>query len=248
MSLNKFKNKSESQLKVGDSIISRKSGWKFDKEVVANFGSHVRRSIPLYETGHQLVCELSDFFIHDDSLCYELGTSVGELIEKVAIQNSHKKIMFVGIDIEEGMIAKARERCKQYKNIQLETADLNLFEFEPSDLIISYYTIQFIPPKFRQELFNRIYESLNWGGAFILFEKVRGADARFQDILTSLYTEFKLNQGFSSDEIISKSQSLKGVLEPFSAQGNIDLLSRAGFQDIETVMKHSCFQGFLAIK
>ena len=100
MSLNKFKNKSESRIQVGDSIITRNSGWKFDNEVVANFESHVRRSIPLYETGHQLVCELSDFFIHDGSLCYELGTSVGELIEKVALQNSHKKIKFVGVDID----------------------------------------------------------------------------------------------------------------------------------------------------
>ena len=126
-------NKSESRIQVGDSINTRNSGWKFDIEVVANFESHVRRSIPLYETGHQLVCELSDFFIHDGSLCYELGTSVGELIEKVSIQNSHKKIKFIGLDIEEGMIAKARERCKQYENIQLQTADLNLYEFERSD-------------------------------------------------------------------------------------------------------------------
>ncbi|MFW6275739.1 MAG: methyltransferase, partial [bacterium] len=60
--------------------------------------------------------------------------------------------------------------------------------------------------------------------------------------------EFKINQGFSPEEIISKSQSLKGVLEPFSVQGNIDLLKRAGFKDIETIMKYTCFQGFLAIK
>mgnify|MGYP000692191902 CR=1 FL=1 len=81
-----------------------------------------------------------------------------------------------------------------------------------------------------------------------MFEKVRGPDARFQDILNDLYTDFKLEQGYSSEEIIGKSRSLKGVLEPFSSQGNLDLLSRSGFVDIMTIFKYFCFEGILAIK
>lgn len=244
----KIKSNSSAGIEAGDSIITKNSGWKFDKNVANHFEKHVRRSIPFYEEGHQLVCELSDFFIQDGSLCYEIGTSVGELIEKLANHNEHKSATFIGIDKEESMIEKARMRNASYSSVKLETADVNLFDFEPSDYIVSYYCIQFISPKFRQQLINHIYQSLNWGGAFILFEKVRGSDARFQDILTALYTEFKLNQGYLPEEIVSKSQSLKGVLEPFSIQGNIDLLKRAGFKDIETVMKYTCFQGFLAIK
>ena len=55
-------------------------------------------------------------------------------------------------------------------------------------------------------------------------------------------------QGYSYDEIIGKSRSLKGVLEPFSTQGNIDLAKRAGFKDITTIFKYVCFEGFIAIK
>jgi tRNA (cmo5U34)-methyltransferase len=77
---------------------------------------------------------------------------------------------------------------------------------------------------------------------------VRGADARFQDIITALYNDYKLRAGYTPDEIINKSRSLKGVLEPFSTQGNLDMLRRAGFVDINTVQKYLCFEGFLAIK
>ena len=66
--------------------------------------------------------------------------------------------------------------------------------------------------------------------------------------LSSLYTDFKLRNGFSPDEIIAKQNSLKGVLEPFSTQGNLEMLKRAGFVDVITVMKYGCFEGFLAIK
>ena len=77
---------------------------------------------------------------------------------------------------------------------------------------------QFIPPKYRQNVINKIYKSLNWGGAFIMFEKL-GSDARFQDILNSLYLDF-MREWFFNQEIIEKQKSLRGVLEPFSTFGN----------------------------
>ena len=125
---------------------------------------------------------------------------------------------------------------------------ISKFNLKKNDLIISYYTMQFIPPRYRQNIINKIYKSLNWGGAFIMFEKLRASDARFQDIFSIVYNDFKLKNGFSHEDIVQKTRSLKGILEPFSTQGNLDLLKRAGFVDFMTVMKYVCFEGFLAIK
>ena len=127
-------------------------------------------------------------------------------------------------------------------NSILET-DLNI-----SDFIISYYTIQFIRPAYRQLVFDKIYNSLNWGGGFILYEKVRAPDARFQDITTQIYNDFKVENGYTTDEIMGKAKSLKGILEPFSTKGNIEMLQRSGFSDIMTIQKYVSFEGFLAIK
>ena len=65
---------------------------------------------------------------------------------------------------------------------------------------------------------------------------------------SQLYTDYKLDVGYDAEEIVAKSRSLKGVLEPFSTQANIDLAKRAGFKDIMTIMKYVCFEGFVAIK
>ena len=59
---------------------------------------------------------------------------------------------------------------------------------------------------------------------------------------------YKLDAGYDAEEIVAKARSLKGVLEPFSSQANIDMARRAGFQDVVTVFKYVCFEGFLAIK
>ena len=88
-------------------------------------------------------------------------------------------------------------------------------------MIVSLYTIQFLQPKFRQQLFKKIYNSLNWGGAFIYFEKIRGNDARFQDILNFLYFDFKQESGLSPVNILNKEISLRSVLEPYTINANL---------------------------
>jgi len=234
---------------VGQKIAADNAGWTFGGDVADTFVEHIRQSVPLYESGHDLTCQVSDFFVQNDSVCYEIGTSTGELLRKLAVHNAAKpNVRWIGFDLEEPMVEAARDHCKDVPNITIVKEDARLAEMEKSDMIVSYYTMQFVPPRYRQELFDRIYETLNWGGAFVMFEKVRGPDARFQDMMSQLYNDFKIKNGFSGEEIVEKTRSLKGVLEPFSTQGNLDLLARAGFKDVTTIQKYLCFEGFLAIK
>jgi len=232
----------------GDSIQAKNSAWSFGGEVSEHFDAHIEKSVPLYHEGHDLIGKLSDFFLSDDSVCYELGCSTGALSHKILTRNEHKKVEYVGIDLEESMIEKARKRCSDQENFSGVVSDILDIEFEPADLIIAYYTMQFTRPKHRQLIYDRIYNALNWGGAFVLFEKVRAPDARFQDMMTAIYTDYKIDRGYQAEEIVAKARSLKGVLEPFSTQGNCDLLNRAGFVDMMTVMKYVSFEGYLAIK
>ena len=233
---------------VGDSIIADNANWSFGGNVSKTFDSHVSKSVPLYREGHDFIAKISDFFLNDDSICYDLGCSTGELVHVLVNRNKNKTVKFIAIDREDGMVEEARKKNKKLKNVVVVKSDLVDIDFEKADLIVSYYTMQFVKPKNRQIMFDRIFNALNWGGGFLLFEKVRAPDARFQDMMSAIYTDYKLENGYNSEEIIAKSRSLKGVLEPFSTQGNLDLLKRAGFVDIMTIMKFISFEGFLAIK
>jgi len=235
-------------MEVGENLKVDNASWTFSGDVAKNFEDHVQKSVPLYLEGHQLVLEISDFFLHQNSICYEIGCSTGILCSKLAKHNEAKKARIIGIDVEPDMISFAKDKYGSLPNIDFECENIIESTLDSADLIVSYYTIQFISPSVRQILFDKLYQSLNWGGALLLFEKVRAPDARFQDIMTSIYTEYKLSEGYTPSEIVSKSKSLKGVLEPFSTNGNLELLKRAGFKDITTVLKYVCFEGFLAIK
>ena len=234
---------------VGQNISAANGMWSFGNNVADNFVEHANLSIPLYKLGHELVCDLSEFFVAQNSICYEIGSSTGELTKKLGERNSHKNnIKIIGIESEANMVEKAKQNCKNINSVEFQNANVIDFAFEPTDFLVSYYCVQFIKPSVRQLIIDKIYKSLNWGGAFLLFEKVRGPDARFQDISNIWYNSFKIKNGFTPSEVISKTESLKTVLEPFSTQGNLDMLQRAGFKDISSIMKYMCFEGFLAIK
>ena len=234
-------------MRVDKNIDSNNASWTF-KGIEKDFEEHIRKSVPFYDHGHEIVCSYSDFFLSkNNSVAYEIGCSSGTLTKKLLEWNKHKSLKLIGLDNELGMINHCKNNCAD-KRASFIHDDVSNFEFDKSNMIISYYTMQFIHPSNRQEVFNRIYNSLEWGGAFIFFEKTRANDARFQDYQNQLYSDFKLANGFDESEIINKTRSLKGILEPFSSEGNHGLLERAGFIDYMTIFKSISFQGFLAIK
>ena len=234
--------------KVGNKITAENANWSFSGKTPKNFDTHINKSIPLYKWTHEIGLEVADFFLTNNSITYDIGCSTGTFVKKLSSRVKNKKVKIIGIDEIPEMIKKAKLNCRKNKNIFFYKANIESLNLKKNNLITSFFTMSFIKPSKRQIIFNKVFKSLNWGGGFLFFDKVRAPDARFQDMMSQIYNEFKISQGFSSDEILSKSSSLKGVLEPFSSKANIMLAKRAGFKDIMTVFKFLNFEGFLAIK
>ena len=234
----------------GDNINTNVSSWEFGGNTPQSFDEHISKSVPGYSFGQSLIASYSDYFINlTPKLIYDLGCSTGSLLSKIEERHKSKDVSYVGIDIVPEMLEVAKKR--KYINpsrFSFLSQDLMNVDFKSSSIITSYYTLQFILPSVRQNLVNKIYNSLAWGGAFFVFEKTRGPDGRFQDMNSHVYNEYKLNQGYKPEEIFSKSRSLAGVLEPFSDNGNYEMFKRAGFQDIEYIFTNICFKGWICIK
>lgn len=233
---------------VGDSISAGRGDWKFSGDMVTHFVDHARKSIPFYDEGHKVVRRLSDYFITAGSQAYELGCSTGELSSQLALFHAHKdSVRVTGIDSQSDMINTART-SHVLEGLSFDVGDVVTYPYEPASFVVSYYCIQFIPPKDRQRLFDRIYEALDWGGCFVVFDKVRAPDARFQDMMTGLYHDFKSENGYSDEEIMEKARSLRGIQEPYSSEENKRYYERAGFKDVMSIFKYLSFEGFIGIK
>lgn len=236
------------KLKIDNDIFQKNQEWSFSNKIAPKFDAHIKKSIPFYPEYQWLCNEISDYFVKDNSVIYDIGCSTGSFTKQMSLRHKNKKkVKFYGIDVVPEMIKFAKKNSRQ-KNITYLLKDINKQKFLKSDFVISFYTLQFIKQKYRQKIINNIYKSLNWGGGFFFAEKVRSYDARTQDMNNEVYKEWKLHQGFSDTEINSKTKSLKGILDPFSSKGNLEMLKRAGFKDISVIAKFVSFEIVLAIK
>lgn len=233
---------------VGDGICSQEGGWRFDGDVPARFDSHVAKSIPGYMAGHDIVIQAARPHLAKGGLCYELGCSTGTLTSKLAGCVSGKNIQIVGLDQISGMLEIARAKCAEYSNVFFEQADILTYPFLASRVIVSYYTIQFIPVIKRRPLIATIYDALESGGIFLVFEKICFADPVVQRRVTEEYYAFKKKQGFTEEEILSKAEALKGILKPQTEAQNAAMLRNAGFSSVDTIFSELCWQGYLAQK
>ena len=212
----------------GDSIVSQLGGWDFGGNVPSIFDGHVRKSVPGYELAHNCILYLTDPFIRNSSRYIDLGCSTGSLIFKVHERHKNKSFTIEGYDNEAKMIDTCKQRLDSIApncdKISFNLLDLVYEDWGSNvDMCTMVYTLQFIPPSIRQLVVDKIFQNLNWGGGLFLFEKVRGSDARFQDYLNHAYWQYKLNS-FSAEEILGKSMSLVGTMEPFWTEGNLAML------------------------
>lgn len=234
-------------MEVGNEIfINDGSQWSFRNCVAKHFDEHVRQSIPLYDVGHELICHLSDFFIHDNALCYELGSATGNLIGRVYQHHKSKKdVRFIGIEEVEEMNSIAQLK---FPEVEFLTESVENVKLKPSNLIMSYYFLQFVLPEKRIEILSKIYKSLVEGGAFILVEKEIISDSKVSKLIVSNYIKFKQEQGFSPEEILSKQLSLEGVMINYTHHENKEMLQHVGFHHIETIMRYGEFNGYICFK
>jgi len=95
-------------------ILKKRGDWNFGKKVPNNFVPHITKSVPFYLQGHDVIKFASDFFLKNNSICYDIGCSTAELLIKLS-NFSNKKVQFIGIDSEKAMVKFSKKLLKKIK-------------------------------------------------------------------------------------------------------------------------------------
>lgn len=92
-------------------IFADRSSWTFDKNIAQKFDYHINKSIPLYKEFQWIACQLSDYFLKEDSIVYDIGCSTGTFLKLLAHRHKNKKkIKFYGLDIIKSMTDFAKKK------------------------------------------------------------------------------------------------------------------------------------------
>ena len=234
---------------VDDTISAVPGEWRFDKNVSQAFDSHVRKSVPFYEEIQRMVIELSEYFVRDRSVVYDLGSSTGTTLELLSSAHAGKEdAQFFGFDLSKFMIKQARKKVNR-PNVRFRHKNVLDVEFSPpANFVTSLFTMQFLTLAERRVLLARINEGLIEGGGLLIVEKISAEHSGFEDMWTELYWDFKRRQGFTPEQILEKANSIRGVMKPLTVQENFDLLWQTGYSRVDMFFKWYNWAGFLAIK
>ena len=242
-----------------DNVVPREK-WEFDKEVTDVFENMLERSIPQYEVMRDAVASLVKDTIMSDKRVkkgaydiLDIGCSDGLMLDKL-VHTLDNDGNYVGIDVSEPMLEKARERFANRSisdRVDIRYCDLR-YEFPEFDsvydIITSILTIQFIPIEYRQDIIQNVYDNLSGRGAFIMVEKVLGNSAKLDNLFVKNYYDMKRANGYTDEQIERKRLSLEGVLVPMTNDWNIQLLRQAGFKHVDVFWRWMNFVGYVAIK
>ncbi|MDB4257413.1 carboxy-S-adenosyl-L-methionine synthase CmoA [Arcobacteraceae bacterium] len=227
---------------------SIKKQFEFDEDVASVFDDMLSRSVPHYQDMLNLTTSFALKYTRKNSTVYDLGCSTATTLINIA-QNSNESLNLIGIDTSTAMIKRAQQKSKAYGvDIHFIEDDIFNIEFEPSNVIISNYTLQFIRPMQREKLIKKIYDSLEEDSVFIFSEKVITDNKILNKQFIDEYYNFKKNQGYSEFEISQKREALENVLIPYSYEENKKMILAAGFSNFDCIFKWVNFATFIAIK
>ncbi len=237
----------------GDNIAHDRAEWRFDDpKTVANFDSHIAKSVPGYSDVHQLILELSDWFVSNHGRVVDLGCSTGTLLAALLERHESKSLHAIGVDSSPQMIDAARSRLQPVSQASIKTlttADLAHYSFgSENSMVTCLYTLQFVPPSRREGVLRQIRDSLAKRGALFLVEKVLDDSPDLVEIYNQVHHSKKVELGFDPAQIYHKAQSLRGQLIPLRLSENVQLLEAAGFQHVSVFWRWCNWAGIIAIR
>ncbi|MCR9292056.1 MAG: methyltransferase domain-containing protein [bacterium] len=228
-----------------------KDKWEFDESVTNCFDDMLRRSIPQYDVMRSAVFNLGTHYVQRKSAIFDLGCSRGEAIAEF-VRKYGAMVRYHGVEVSQPMLKAARERFAGMIDtglLQIHDMDLrHKFPMDTPSLILSVFTLQFVPINYRQAILDKCYDALLPGGAMILVEKILGSDGKIDNVLVDEYHQLKVANGYSKEEVDRKALSLEGVLVPVTAQWNEDMLHKAGFSTVDCFWRLYNFAGWIAVK
>ena len=218
------------------------------------FDEHIEKSIRGYSQLMSDVVSLSRHFVEDDTNIVDIGCSTGKMTQRLLEENQDHCVEanYVGVEIAEGFFKDLDKRHEDivknnpWAKVDFIKDDIRNYKFKNCSLITSIFTLQFMSPKDRQEVLNKVYNGLNKGGAFIFSEKTFSCNPRVQDMMTFMYYDYK-RKNFSDKDILDKEVQLRHMMKPNTKTELYKMVQDAGFE-IHTFWQNFNFVGVIGLK
>jgi len=233
------------------SPLGKVDGFQFDSSVVDVFPDMIQRSVPGYSAIISAIGLLASRFAQADSVCYDLGCSLGAATLSMRHKISQKNCKIIAVDNSSAMLSRCQNiiaRDTAIIPVELVCSDIQDIEIHNASVVVLNFTLQFIPLADRDAFITKIYQGLRPDGILILSEKLMFTDARQQTLQTEMHHAFKKANGYSDMEVSQKRASLENVLIPETFSQHKNRLLQSGFNNAEVWFQYFNFASMCALK
>lgn len=214
-----------------------KDVFQFDSEVSLVFPDMAVRSIPLYEESHRLHISLfrEEIASSEHVTFVDVGASRGQFFKQlcnqfqIAPEQGTSRFTCVAIDNSRPMLDLLSEEMPWVRTVEADAAYLIDLPSK-ADFISMFYLLQFLrSDDDKLKALTWAHRNLKEGGVLFIGQKEK-EEFGFEQRLSEEYYLFRMRNGYTREEIVAKTQALKGSMWPSTRSWTETLTERAGFK------------------
>jgi tRNA (cmo5U34)-methyltransferase len=185
--------------------------FKFSGQMIGNnFNSHVREQLPFYEMLTNAVTMIVRNYLPENGLVYDIGASTGNITANI-------KDFAISRNATVESIERSEEMAKTWGGYGvIHTADAKDFNYQEFDVCICFLVLMFLSIEERTKLLIKLKSKLKQGGIIIIVDKLLVDGGYFGTVMRRLTLDWKLKNGATPEQIITKELSLSGVQRPMT--------------------------------
>lgn len=213
-----------------------RDAFRFDEEVAEIFENMAQRSIPMYAEAHRMHAHMfADEFVnvHEPLTLFDIGASTGRwyrTLRKMLRVESLDDLPHLSCHAFDNSHPMLKKLSSEFPEVQAHFIDLERpiqFAFR-ADFVTMFYVLQFIRPEKKQAALQWVYDHMKPDSVLVLGQKER-FDNDLETLFQSEYIRFRLDNGYTKEEIEAKTAALKNSMWCSTEQELRNMLRNVGF-------------------
>lgn len=215
-------------------------------DAAANYDKQRKLFIPCYDDYYGIVQSFLKYNKIKAKSVLDLGAGTGLLTKFIMDVLPHAS--YTLIDLSEKMLEIAKSRFSDCHNLNYETKDyVSNFPNGKFDLIVSALSIHHLEENVKQNLYGRIYDSLNDNGCLINLDQFNADSEDVNNFYTAYWYDFIQKNGINEVDIKSWLQR-RELDKENSISMSIQMIKNAGFNNVECIYQYMKFGVLAAYK
>ncbi|MEG4584916.1 methyltransferase domain-containing protein [Microcoleus sp. MOSTC5] len=215
------------------------------EEIAFNYDGLITRLIPQYREQHELILQLLASETNANIKVLDLGAGTGIL--SAVILSAFPRATVLAFDMAENMLKICQTNLSAFgERLTLQQGNFAEDDFGSGyDLVVSGLAIHHLDSAGKQQLFHKLFQSMNPGGILLIRDIVTGATPRLTEQYEQLWRQYMKANG--EDDAAWFQKYLEEDI-PSSVEEQTKWLAEAGFADAGCHWRYLNFAIFGGVK